>query len=53
MSRDYKTVPTTLDVWRAIREALPEMVVYGSFSAPDGNYFGNHSENIGYVCLKK
>jgi len=44
MSRDYKTVPTTLEVWRAIREAHPEMVVYGSFSAPDGNYYGDPSE---------
>ena len=44
MSSDYKTVQTTPEVWRAIREAHPEMVVYSSFSAPDGDYFGNHRE---------
>lgn len=44
MGRDYRTVQTTPEVWQAIREAHPEMVVYGSFSAPDGNYFGNPRE---------
>ena len=45
MSRDYKTVPTTIEVWQAIRKAHPEITVYGSYSAPGGDYLGN--PNVG------
>jgi hypothetical protein len=34
-------VPTSYEVWKAIRYAHPDMKVFGSFSAPDGDYFGN------------
>lgn len=34
-------IPTTYDVWRTIRKAHPELMVFSSFSAPDGNYYGN------------
>ena len=29
-------IPTTIDVWRAIRAAHPELKVYISYSAPEG-----------------
>ena len=55
MSTDYKTVQTTVEVWCAIRQAHPELIVYGSFSAPDGNYFGNQNEGKMFTsfCFKQ
>ena len=38
---EYKKVKTTYEVWAAIRKAHPDMVVYGSYSAPNGDYYGN------------
>ena len=38
---DYKTIPTSLEVWAVIRAAHPEMVVFGSYSYPEGNPHGN------------
>jgi hypothetical protein len=37
---DYKLVPTTVDVWRALRIAHPDMVVFESYSDPDGHHSG-------------
>jgi hypothetical protein len=44
MGSDYKTMPTTYEVWSAIRKAHPDMVVYGSYSAPMGDYYGDPSK---------
>jgi hypothetical protein len=41
---DYKKVVTTWDVWSTIRKAHPELKVFGSYSDPDGDYFGNTSQ---------
>jgi hypothetical protein len=38
---EYKTIPTTYEVWKTIKEHHPDLVVFGSFSAPDGDYFGD------------
>ena len=41
---DYKRVPTSAEVWAVIRARHPEMRVFGSYSAPDGDQFGDPSE---------
>ena len=41
-----KRIPTTYHVWAAIKDAHPELKVFGSFSAPHGDYFGNPAEAI-------
>ena len=38
---DYKRVPTSAEVWAVIRARHPEMCVFGSYSAPDGDHFSN------------
>lgn len=43
-SKDYITVQTNYEVWSAIRTFHGDMVVYGSFSAPEGNYYGNQDQ---------
>ena len=44
MAKEYKTIETTTEVWAAIKAAHPELVVFGSHSAPDGDYLtGNMS----------
>ena len=35
---DYHTTPTKPEVWTAIKLAHPELVVFGSYSAPDGEH---------------
>lgn len=42
--RDYKRVPTSAEVWAVIRARHPEMRVFGSYSAPDGDHFGDLSK---------
>lgn len=37
----YKTVSTSAEVWAVIRARHPEMRVFGSYSAPDGDQFGD------------
>lgn len=41
---DYKRVKTTSAVFVAIRLAHTDMVVFGSYSAPDGDQFGDPSK---------
>lgn len=41
---DYRKVPTTAEVWVAIRSQHPEMRVFGSYSAPCGDEFGDQTE---------
>ena len=44
---NYRNIPTTPAVWIAIRNAhREEMVVFASFSAPRGNYYGNPEQAI-------
>lgn len=43
--RDYRIVKTTAEVWNAIRASHREQLkVFSSYSAPDGDYFGNSSQ---------
>lgn len=37
---EYKKIPTTPEVWAVIRASHPELVVFSSYSAPDGDYLG-------------
>lgn len=41
---DYKRVSTSAAVWAAIRTQHPEMRVFGSYSAPCGDEFGDSAE---------
>lgn len=41
---DYKRVATSAEVWAVIRARHPEMVVFRSYSAPDGDRFGDPSK---------
>lgn len=41
---NYKRVSTSAEVWAVIRARHPEMRVFGSYSAPDGDYFGDPSK---------
>jgi len=38
---EYKKVPTVYAVWKALKAAHPELKVFSSYSAPDGDQFGN------------
>ena len=39
--RDYKRVPTSPEVWAVIRARHPELRVFGSYSAPNGDPGGD------------
>lgn len=41
---DYAKVKTSAEVWAVIRARHPDMRVFGSYSAPDGDQFGNPSK---------
>jgi hypothetical protein len=41
---DYKRISTSVEVWSVIKARHPEMVVFGSYSAPDGDEFGDSSK---------
>lgn len=41
---DYKRIKTSAEVWTAIRASHPELVVFGSYSVPSGDWFGNPSK---------
>lgn len=43
---DYNRVPTSAEVWEAIRARHPELRVFGSYSAPDGDGFGDPSKGV-------
>ena len=38
---EYKRVKTTAEVWAVIRASHPELKVFSSYSAPDGDQYGN------------
>lgn len=40
---EYNRVPTTYEVWSTIKKAHPELVVFGSYSYPDGDPNGDTS----------
>ncbi len=42
---DHKKIPTTPEVWAVIHARHhQELTVFGSYSAPDGDYLGNSLE---------
>ena len=41
---DYRRAPTTKEVWAVIHASHPDLKVFGSYSAPDGDRFGNPSQ---------
>jgi len=42
---DYKKIPTTPEVWAVIKARHHnDLMVFSSYSAPDGDQFGNHDE---------
>lgn len=44
---EYKKIATTLEIWRAIREAHKhDMSVFSSYSAPCGDSFGDPSQSV-------
>jgi hypothetical protein len=43
---DYVKHETTYEVWRVIKEAHPDLVVFGSYSAPDGDRFGDPTRAV-------
>jgi len=43
---DYIKHETTYEVWKIIREAHPDLVVFGSYSAPDGDRFGDPNKAV-------
>ena len=38
---EYKKIPTTPEVWAVIRASHRELVVFSTYSAPDGEPHGN------------
>ena len=40
---DYKKIRTSPEVWAVIKARHPELVVFSSYSAPDGDEFGDRS----------
>ena len=44
MTIGYKRVKTSAEVWAVIRARHPEMKVFGGYSAPDGDQFGDPSK---------
>ena len=43
MNDGYERIPTSPEVWAVIRARHPEMLVYGSYSAPNGDPHGDSS----------
>lgn len=37
MAHDYRTFPTTAEVWRVILRDHPDLTVFSSYTAPDGD----------------
>lgn len=40
---NYKKIPTTPEVWSVIRASHRELTVFSSYSAPEGDMFGDPS----------
>lgn len=45
MNDEYKRVPTSAEVWAVIRARHPNLVPFGSYTAPEGDYFGGDSSH--------
>ena len=43
---DHRKIETTYQVWKQIKESHPELVVFSSYSAPDGDMFGDPSKCV-------
>jgi len=42
---EYKTIPTSVEVWAVIKaKHHDQLKVYSSYSAPEGDFFGNLNE---------
>ena len=41
---NYKRVATSAEVWAVLHARHPEMVVYGSYSTPKGDEFGDMNQ---------
>lgn len=41
---EYRTVETSAEVWAVIRARHPELRVFGSYSAPSGDEYGDPSK---------
>lgn len=48
---DFRRVSTSPEVFAVIRARHPELRVFGSYSAPDGNQFGNPSQGVMFTSL--
>ena len=47
MSNDYRKVPTSAEVWAVLKARhADELRVYGSYSAPEGDEFGDPSTAV-------
>ncbi|MBK7352179.1 MAG: hypothetical protein IPI92_20180 [Gemmatimonadetes bacterium] len=44
MMGEYRTVETSAEVWAVIRARHPELRVFGSYSYPSGDEFGDPSK---------
>ena len=43
---EHKRVPTTPEVWAVIKASHPELKVFGSYSAPDGDSYGDPNKCV-------
>jgi len=48
---DYKIIKTTASVWTAIKAAHDDLIVFGSYSAPSGDSFGDPSKGKMFTSL--
>lgn len=43
---DYKKIPTSAEVWAVIRARHTDLKVFSTYSAPDGDQFGNPDQCV-------
>lgn len=48
---NYKTIPTSAEVWAVINARHPELRVFGSYSAPEGDQFSNPEKGRMFTSL--
>jgi len=48
---EYRTVATSAEVFAVIRARHRELVVFSSYSAPDGDYLGNPSKCVMFTSF--
>jgi hypothetical protein len=41
---DYKRIPTTEEVWLTIKKNHPELRVFSSYSAPQGDFYSGYTQ---------